>query len=113
MPEVLQPATSYTGLARQGLCNPVRREVRPSIAYSKYFSDKKFTVSIRLLYTMTDIPFVFDWVNQEYAKRFWQMDNQPIEQLKTAYQVILACDFAQPFIGLLNGDPICEVDVYK
>jgi hypothetical protein len=113
MPEALVQTGSYNAPFRQELCRPINGETAPSIEYKRYFPGKEFTISIRLLYTVTDMPFVFDWVNHTYAKHFWQKDNQPIEQLKETCQLMLACDFAQPFIALLNDDPVCQVDVYK
>jgi RimJ/RimL family protein N-acetyltransferase len=56
--------------------------------------------------------FIFEWVNQEYAKRFWQMDGRPIRQLQQTYEYILLSDFAQSFVALLHDAPVCQVDVY-
>lgn len=113
MPILLQPKGPDKKLSGTGLCKPVATQHTPAIAFRKYFPDRSFSIAIRMLDIDTDIPVVFGWVNEEYAKRFWQMDNQPVQQLKQTYRLILASDFAQSFIGLLNGSPICQVDVYN
>lgn len=69
-------------------------------------------ITIRPLCLETDIPFIYEWVNQEYAKRFWQMDGRPIRELAMVYEQIMLCDFAQSFIACCNHIPVCQLDIY-
>jgi hypothetical protein len=39
--------------------------------------------------------------------------NKPPQQLEEAYASILESDFAQPFMGLINNIPVCQLDIYR
>ena len=108
---MLHAPGQHTAHPRSGLCRAMHKAM-PRTIFEKEFPQKKLSISIRQLCINTDVEFIFDWVNQEYAKRFWQMDGRPKQQLRETYKYILSSDFAQSFVALLHGTPVAQLDVY-
>lgn len=73
--------------------------------------DLNGTISFRSLDLGTDIDLIYAWVNQPYAKRYWQM-NGDREILIAAYKTILANPVAHSFIGLFDNKIVCQIDCY-
>jgi len=69
-------------------------------------------VSVRPLCIATDVPVVYKWLCREYAGPLLSR-NQPPHELEESYACMIESDFAQPFMGLINDVPVCQVDVYK
>ncbi|HEY0679430.1 MAG TPA: GNAT family N-acetyltransferase [Chitinophagaceae bacterium] len=93
------------------LCEPVTMENKV-ILYKREFPEKSISLSLRLLSIGSDIHQIHEWVNQEYAKRFWQLDGQPISNLIQTYEYIQSSDYAQSYITLLNDKPVGQIDLY-
>lgn len=55
---------------------------------------------------------MYNWMSQEYAGYLVERSNPPAE-LAESYACTLKSVNAQPFMGLVNDLPICQVDVYK
>lgn len=70
------------------------------------------TISFRSLILKKDLNILHQWVNEPYAKPFWQMDGS-IDQLKATYRAILKNPDGHSFIGLLDEELICQVDLYR
>jgi hypothetical protein len=51
-------------------------------------------------------------MSQEYAGPLLSR-TQPPQELGEFYACMIESDFAQPFIGLINDVPVCQVDVCK
>ena len=111
MPDTLTQINT-SAYSRIRLCQPLKEPASTEILYKKSFAGKNCVISLRLLSIKKDIELIYNWVNQEYAKRFWQMDGRPIDQLKETYQYIMLSDFAQSYLALLDNVPICQLDVY-
>ncbi|HYE53968.1 MAG TPA: GNAT family N-acetyltransferase [Chitinophagaceae bacterium] len=79
--------------------------------YEKHFSHS-MTISIHPFNVRKDTLFIHEWVNQDYAKRFWQMDGRTINELKKVYRHISTCHFAQSFMARINYNRICQLDLY-
>lgn len=94
------------------ICQPVRMETNNVIRYKKSFPATGFDISLRLFSIDNDLPLMYYWVNQDYAKRFWQLDGRSPDELKQMYYNIATSDFAQSFLALLDNEPICQLDVY-
>ena len=78
---VNQPGQTKTYFDQnKGLCQPLNT-VSLEPVYYKNSPDGSWSISIRPLCINTDIDIIYEWVNEEYAKRFWQMDGKPIHQL--------------------------------
>lgn len=71
---------------------------------------EKEAVAFRSFQT-SDIDMIHEWVNEPYAKRFWQMEGSN-ELVRDTYDKIVQSPYAHSFIGLYNNNPVCQVDVY-
>lgn len=69
-------------------------------------------LSFRSLILKKDLPILHRWVNEPYAKPFWQLDGS-IEQLKSTYQALLKNPDGHSFIGLLDEQLVCQIDLYR
>jgi RimJ/RimL family protein N-acetyltransferase len=87
-------------------CKP---EAKRRDLYSIESSNGK--LSFRSLDLERDIDIVFSWVNQEYARAFWQMNGSK-EVLKNTYNDLLDNPHAHSFIALLNDQPVGQIDLY-
>jgi acetyl CoA:N6-hydroxylysine acetyl transferase len=75
--------------------------------------DSPSTISVRALSLSTDIPVIYNWVSRDQTHpRSWST-RDALRELEAAYTSILESDFAQPFMGLVNGAPVCQLDIYK
>jgi len=70
------------------------------------------TLSLRSLVIKKDINILHQWVNEAYAKEFWQLDG-PREQLQSIYQSVLKNPDGHSFIGLLDEQLVCQIDLYR
>lgn len=69
-------------------------------------------ISFRSLMPDQDIDFLHSWVNLPYSKKFWQMDGS-LSNLYSIYRDILNNQHAHSFIGLFNGNPVAQIDLYS
>jgi len=75
-------------------------------------TDQPLRISVRPFCVATDVPVLYKWMSQEYAGPLLSR-TQPPQELEESYACMIESDFAQPFMGLINDVPICQVDVYK
>lgn len=66
----------------------------------------------RSLILKKDLKILHQWVNDPSAKSLRPMD-RAIEHLKSVYQFILKNPNGHSFIGLLNEELICQIDLYR
>ena len=69
-------------------------------------------IQFRSLIIKKDLNILHQWVNEDYAKKFWQLQG-PKEKLQSFYLSILKNPDAHSFIGLLDEELVCQVDVYR
>jgi hypothetical protein len=69
-------------------------------------------IVLRSLNLKKDLNILHQWVNEPYAKEFWQLDG-PKEELQSTYQSVLKNPDAHSFIGLLDEQLICQIDLYR
>jgi RimJ/RimL family protein N-acetyltransferase len=85
----------------------------PGGVLTKHFSSKlQAILSFRSLNLETDLEMLHSWVNSDYAIPFWQF-NASKSKLFEFYYDVQRCSCGHSYIGLLNGDPICQLDVYQ
>ncbi|MCW3160296.1 GNAT family N-acetyltransferase [Chryseobacterium oryctis] len=84
---------------------------KDGLVHKRYFENSSMEIGIRAFNIETDLEILYDWVNQDYAKKFWEMEG-PIEQLEEAYIKHLGVDYSHPYIGTLNGEPIFTLELY-
>ncbi|HLY71333.1 MAG TPA: GNAT family N-acetyltransferase [Puia sp.] len=82
------------------------------ILFSHYIKKINRTISIRSCNLTTDVDLVYEWVNLEYALRFWQLDGDR-SRVYNIYYNIQRNSHAHSFIGVLDYDPICQIDIYR
>ncbi len=70
------------------------------------------TIAFRSLCLKTDLDTIHDWVNQPYARRYWQL-NVDRRSLYDLYRAVLKNRLAHSFIGLFNDRVVCQVDLYS
>ncbi len=81
------------------------------ILHRRYFEGGELELSLRAFDVEQDVPLFHDWVNREYAKKFWQMDG-PIKGLEREYIKHLGVDYSHPYVGMLNQTPFCTIELY-
>lgn len=69
-------------------------------------------ISFRPLHLTSDLDVIFQWVNETYARRFWQL-NGSRQLLEDTYTALLLNPHAHSFIGLINNQPVAQVDIYQ
>lgn len=94
------------------LYNPLDPGKKYPVVFEKIF-ESQIKVSLRPLSLPGDWPDMGSWFMDEFAKGVLPVDRLPVNQLQETFKAMLECDFAQPFIGLLNDHPgflieICE-----
>src|SRR5882757_7006502 len=94
------------------LCNALLPAGKESGVAFKELPDRQLRISVRPFCVATDLSILYQWMSREYAGPLL-LRPQPSEELEESYLSMLASDFAQPFMGLLNDVPVCQVDVYK
>ena len=70
------------------------------------------TIAFRSFDLLHDEKMIFEWVNKTYAHQYWQLDG-PRQRIWDTYYNIQRSGEGHSFIGLLNGVPICQFDVYR
>jgi len=102
-------------LAQQGLprlfCKPVNIPYENEILYRQDVPALQGTICFRSLQLSTDLDLIHGWVNQVYARRFWQL-NGTKTLVENTYADLLKNPQAHSFIGLFNDQPVCQVDLY-
>jgi len=81
------------------------------IIFNKYFETRKYELSLRGFNFEKDFEVIYDWVNREYAKKYWQMSGTR-QYLESFYIKNTASDFSSTFIGLLNGEHAFLIEPY-
>jgi hypothetical protein len=101
------PKKVSSGLCISLLPTGLEREV-----FTKEIPGQPLRITVRPFCVATDVPMLFKWLSQEYAGPLLSMTQPPYE-LEESYASMVESDFAQPFIGLVNDIPVCQMDIYK
>lgn len=90
-----------------GLIKPAPGEM----VHKRYFNGGTHEIGIRGFDIEKDLEVLHEWVNLEYAKKFWEMDG-PVQGLEEHYIKHMGVDYSHPYIGTLNGEPIFTLELY-
>lgn len=84
------------------------KESSATTAFSKIIPGSG-VLKLRYLDIETDLPVIYEWVTQEYA-RYWGMNGKSFEEVKAEYFRIATSGHAEAFVGFFNGDMafLCE-----
>lgn len=81
------------------------------ILHKRYFNNGTLEITLRAFNPETDMEFLHEWSNMEYAKKYWEMDVDQ-QEFEEAYIKHMGVDYSHPYIGLLNGNPIFTLELY-
>jgi GNAT acetyltransferase-like protein len=112
---VLPAAHSGTGRPIDpdpSLCAAVLPLEPPPGTISTWCNDSNTSFSVRILQPGRDIPVIYRWMSMEYADSLVAR-NRPPDKLDESYTCMLESDFTQPYMGLVNDIPVCELDISK
>jgi len=69
------------------------------------------TIALRPLSLPGDWPHINKWLQREFGRRFTSITHLPEKYLRETLAIMLQCDFAQPFVGLINENPAFLVEI--
>jgi len=78
----------------------------------RQFIEELGTIAFRSFDLERDEAMIHDWVNRPYALPYWQLDGDRARVYDTYYAIQRSGE-GHSFIGLLNGAPVCQFDVYR
>lgn len=81
------------------------------IFFSRYFPKEDVLISMRPIDLDNDLEMLHEWFHREHAKATWKMD-WPIGELERYYRTLLPGDGLHSYIGLANGEPTFNIEVY-
>jgi len=81
------------------------------VVHEQNLSHGKLTVALRPLTLPGDWNLICKWMSSEMAHSTSQPFRLPEKHLQETYSSMLLCDFAQPFIGLINNTPAFLIEI--
>ena len=60
----------------------------------------------------TDLPVLHNWIGGD-SKQKTPLTDEETELLREAYYAIQGSDASQTFIGLVDDNPVCEIELYQ
>jgi RimJ/RimL family protein N-acetyltransferase len=93
-------------------CKPLHGMQETEILFLLPDKDLNGTIAFRSLSLTNDIDTIHNWVNQPYSRRYWQM-NVDKQTLYDTYAALLINPSSHSFIGLFNGNIVCQIDCYN
>jgi len=91
-------------------CKPT--EETDDAVHTEFADSVNGTISFKSLNLRNDLPTIHRWVNMPYTREYWQMNGQ-YSQLYAIYQCMELNPYSHSFSGYLNGEMICQFDVYS
>lgn len=92
----------YTSLAPDNKYEPV---------FEQTFLPKKIHIALRPLSLPDDWPYIVKWLQRAFGRPFSSITHLPDKYLRETLAIMLQCDFAQPFVGLINEQPAFLVEI--
>jgi hypothetical protein len=92
----------YTSLAPDNKYEPV---------FERTFMPGKVHLTLRPLSLPGDWPVISKWLHHAFGRRFSSITHLPDKYLRETLAIMLQCDFAQPFVGLINEQPAFLVEL--
>jgi hypothetical protein len=101
------------------LYTPLDPHNNNAIVFKQTFTRKPVTMALRPVSLPGDWPHIGKWLFKEFIHQprgsYSAAGHLPEKYLQETFSIMLQCDFAQPFIGLLNDQPgflieICDGD---
>jgi len=92
----------YLSLAPDNKYDPV---------FEQLFGPGRIPFALRPLSVPNDWPFISKWLSRAFGRRFSSYTHLPHQYLRETFATMLQCDFAQPFVGLINDQPAFLVEI--
>jgi hypothetical protein len=77
----------------------------------QHLNQNKVTVAMRPLSLPGDWPVISKWMNRDLSRSTTQPWQLPVKYLQETLSMMLQCDFAQPFMGIINGQPRFMIEI--
>ena len=94
---------------------PLYTALAPDNKYDRVFEQQllkgALNIAMRPLSLPGDWPYINKWLQREFGRRFTSITHLPEKYLRETLSIMLQCDFAQPFIGLINEQPAFLVEI--
>jgi hypothetical protein len=94
---------------------PLYTSLAPDAASDLVFERKvakhAVTIALRPVSLPADWTFLGKWLSREFANRQAPGAQLPEKHLRETFSTMLQCDFAQPFVGLINGQPAFLIEI--
>ena len=97
------------------LYTPLAPDASRAVVFEHIFTKEHVTVGLRPLSLPGDWPSIGKWLCREFSSHHSPATHLPEKHLRETFSTMLQCDFAQPFVGLINDQPgflieICDGD---
>ncbi|WP_165758813.1 GNAT family N-acetyltransferase [Niastella yeongjuensis] len=97
---------------------PLYTSLTPNNKYEPVFEralSPTTTITLRPLSLPDDWRYIGKWLQREFGRRLTSLSHLPEKYLRETLSIMLQCDFAQPFVGLINEQPsflieLCDGD---
>jgi hypothetical protein len=94
---------------------PLYTSLAPDNKYATVFEQTflqgKVHIALRPLSLPDDWPIIGKWLQHAFGRRFSSITHLPDKYLRETLAIMLQCDFAQPFVGLINEQPAFLVEI--
>jgi hypothetical protein len=94
------------------LYTPLACNKKHAVVYEKAFQNNQLRIGLRPLWLPNDGSMLNSWLFDEFAKGIIPMSHLPENHLQETFSAMLQCDFAQPFMGLVNSNPGFLIEIY-
>jgi hypothetical protein len=81
------------------------------IVFEQQLASQGITIALRPLCLPEDWPYIGKWLHRAFGRRFSSIAHLPDKHLRETFSIMLQCDFAQPFIGLINDNPAFLIEI--
>ncbi|MGC4233248.1 MAG: GNAT family N-acetyltransferase [Niabella sp.] len=92
-------------------CKPAADDLPGTLLFTRSVPELDASFSFRSLDPNFDFDRIYDWVNQAYAQKFWQLKGSR-SMIETLYKGILSNPQVHAFIGLVDQAPVCQIELY-
>jgi hypothetical protein len=102
---IIKPSDCAMNNTTMPLYSALMPNNKSGLVYEQHLNQGKVSVALRPLSLPADWSIISKWMTRELARSTtppWQV---PVKYLLETLSMMLQCDFAQPFIGLVNDQP--------
>jgi hypothetical protein len=94
------------------LYTPLSPDKKYPVSFEKTFKKEHLTIGLRPLSLPADWGDMGNWYYDEFSNGMVPVSRISINYMQETFSAMLQCDFAQPFMGLLNNSPAFVIEIY-